>query len=306
MMENIRISFRNRDDPGALEDDVVSNRKKQDNGSSDFKTIHVENRKERLTIGGSEFLFLVGNRLYYSTAYKFLYFSMILLNIAILIYLVLDPNSDAQTPLFFCFEILITALLAIEIGIKLLAQNRSYWSRPSNWFDFCVLVLCVASLILFSQVQFSEAEHVDELMATVLLAIRYAAQALRLVVLLKHKKRLIELTAGIGRNTVDDIDFTLIDPDLDVDRFTGRRRGSTLSHDSALSAGNDFRNDFGSYDFMDSRSISFPKLARNDSNSSSISEKSTDLGTSASMLKPQQHSSLRKDVSESSNQLELT
>jgi len=271
MLENIDISFRNND-TSKVEGGLGTS---QLNNNGNFKRIHVENRRERLTIGGSEFLFLVGNRLYYSKGYKVFYFSMIVLNVLILLYLLLvRPGAAGQTSLFFAFEILITFLLAIEVGIKLLAQNKSYWSRPTNWFDFFVLMLCVASLVIFSRAEFSEAEHVDELMATFLLSVRYIAQALRLIVLLKHKQRLTELTAGIGKNTVDDVDFTLIDPDLDIDEFVGTpRRDSTLSRSSSTSESKGKRVSLG-FGYINSHVFSFPKLIRHDSNYSNSSVES--------------------------------
>ena len=183
-------------------------------------------RQEKERIRGAELLYLVANRLYYSRAYTLLYFCMIFANVVALIWL-LSSGLYAETRVLLTFEILTTIILAIEVLVKLLTQMKSYWSKPSNWFDFFVLMLCVASIAIFeNRSMFSEAEYVDSMMQSFLLISRYAMQALRLLVLIRQHRRMAALTAGIGQNFVDDVDFALIDPDIDpIHRRAGLSKG---------------------------------------------------------------------------------
>ena len=173
-------------------------------------------RQAKSRIGSWELLYVVANRLYYSRAYTFLYFCMIFANVIALIWL-LSSGLYAETRVLFAFEILTTTILAVEVIVKLLTQMKSYWSKPSNWFDFFVLMLCVASIAVFENRSMfpSQAEYVDSMMQSFLLISRYAMQALRLFALVRQHRRMAALTAGIGQNFVDDVDFALVDPDID-------------------------------------------------------------------------------------------
>ena len=178
-------------------------------------------RKKFSSLTTSEKIYLIANRLHATKAYTFFYLFMILLNTILLVLVAVD-NDLAHEPLFLVCEVLITLCLLFEICLKLATQQKSYWKRPSNWFDFFVLILCFVSIVLFAEFapnmnRDSTAETADGLLLASLLALRYITQLLRLIALLKQKKQLDIIRSGMNHQLIDDIDFSTFDPDIDYE-----------------------------------------------------------------------------------------
>uniref|UniRef100_A0A7S2RFV8 Ion transport domain-containing protein n=1 Tax=Mucochytrium quahogii TaxID=96639 RepID=A0A7S2RFV8_9STRA len=152
----------------------------------------IERRKTALRVGPIEFISLIVNRLHFSRAYALFYGFMIVINMIMLVWLVLDGGRPVSS-IFWALEVTVTVVLALEISSKLIAGGCKYWSSLYNWFDTIVLTLCVFSLIHTHVFLY---EEVDNLVSWVLLIARYILQALRLIALLRHRKNLRSIAEG--------------------------------------------------------------------------------------------------------------
>lgn len=190
----------------------------------------AEKRRGLLRVRGTEWVYLIANRVYFSTAYSVLYVVMILLNLIMLVWLVINSTGETSSA-FVIFEGLVTLVLGIEVAARMLTQGCKYWKRWSNWFEFTVLLLCIGTTITAHTTNYvSMSEEVDELLSAILMAARYVLQGLRLLALLQHRKRLAALnpsgvdfastnrrTSSLGIIDFDNIDEHEIDPLHDPD-----------------------------------------------------------------------------------------
>ncbi len=191
----------------------------------------VEQRRALHRVSAMQFVHLVANRVYFSYAYAVFYSVMLLLNVVVLVWLVAH-GSEMPSDAFIGLEIAVTALLGLEVVVRMLTQGRKYWRRLSNWFEFLVLVLCSASITLtHSQAagRLTVGEEFEDIFSWTLFGARYVLQGLRLFTLLRHRKRIAQrfgelAIARSGRphsisqvtrtSSQGIIDFEAISPDL--------------------------------------------------------------------------------------------
>ena len=191
----------------------------------------VEQRRALHRVSAMQFVHLVANRVYFSHAYAVFYSVMLLLNVVVLFWLVAH-GSEMPSDAFIGLEIAVTALLGLEVVVRMLTQGRKYWWRLSNWFEFLVLVLCSASITLtHSQAagRLTVGEEFEDLVSWTLFGARYVLQGLRLVALLRHRKRIAQRFGELARarsgrphsisqvtrtSSQGIIDFEAITPDL--------------------------------------------------------------------------------------------
>lgn len=190
--------------------------------------------KKRL-ITEKERIYLIANRLHATKVYTFFYFFMILLNTGLLISISVDREAGDKV-FFVISEVVITLFLLFEVVLKLSILKRDYWNDYSNWFDFFVLLLCVISIFLFAEFKISKLSkkpipvEFENVLITSMLVLRYITQLLRLIALLKQRKQMEIIKAGMNHK-LDDIDFNAIENEVDYSIFSNLNcdRPRTLS-----------------------------------------------------------------------------
>jgi len=197
---------------------------RQYGGDDPMMHAFAEQRKTELRVKGFHYVSLIANRLYFSRAYTVLYVFMILLNVVLLIWLVLNGTGQV-TRGFLALETIVTCVLGIEVAARMLTQGKKYWERYSNWFEFVVLILCTITVVMARTTHtLTMSEEVDEMVSWTLLVLRYVLQAFRLLALLRHRKRILAL--NLSQNDYLDkarrssslgiIDFDSIDTEEDL------------------------------------------------------------------------------------------
>mmetsp|Transcript_1587 Transcript_1587/g.2508 ORF Transcript_1587/g.2508 Transcript_1587/m.2508 type:complete len:302 (-) Transcript_1587:181-1086(-) len=200
----------------------------------------LEERRRGHRVAGFEMVRLIANRLYFSRAYAILYICMVVLNIVMLIWLLM--NTGEPLPVNFVhLEIAVTVLLGLEVSTRVLSQGKEYWKRWANWFEFCVLILCSVCLIATHQhKRLTMSEEVDELVSWALLILRYMLQGLRLLALVRHRDRIRKMGFGMSsyalarrRASSEIIDFGIMENenefDLAFERDIGLPLGARLT-----------------------------------------------------------------------------
>ena len=129
----------------------------------------------------------LARRVYFSRSFSYFYASMILLNIAILIWAIQLEKVNHSDSGFIALEVVAVLMLLAEILLRVVHQRRSFWKR--RWWavvDIGVALLSALSIFFFIGGP-SAAEEVENLLATAVRALRYTAQGLRVLLLLKAR-----------------------------------------------------------------------------------------------------------------------
>ena len=187
----------------------------------------------------------LARRFYYSRSFSVFYAAMILLNMAILIWAIrleaaASPEDDAATPLMnpglLVLEAVAVILLIFEIAVRVLHQRKKFWKRYWNRFDCMVGLLSLVSLAVLGFGGSTAAEEVEDIVVTTMRAIRYVAQSLRVVLLVKNHR------ARRQQGDEEQISFTALsldddDDDDDVDDDGGGGGGGRGGHGSGGGGG---------------------------------------------------------------------
>lgn len=135
---------------------------------------------------------IVANRLIFSKIWAAAYAAVILLNVTLLAWTAAEwntPRDSARFRVFVATDLLLTAFLLAEIAILLVAQGPAlYCSQCNHRTDCLVAVLCLVALALHAVGPSAELA-VEEEAAAAVLVLRYSAQLLRLVTLVKNYRR---------------------------------------------------------------------------------------------------------------------
>ena len=149
---------------------------------------------------------IYANRVQYSKQYSLAYGCMILINVGLLVWTIVEADYPLTHParwVFLLADLFVTAFVLLEIMINMGAIGwRRFWRLWSNWFDVTVALLCVAVIAMHALGPTALLEE-DEEVETGILICRYAAQITRLGVMVKnlkrqaqHKELRIDITLG--------------------------------------------------------------------------------------------------------------
>ena len=129
----------------------------------------------------------LARRVYFSRSFSYFYAAMIILNIAILIWAIQLEKVNHSDGGFIALEVVAVLMLLAEILLRVVHQRRSFWKRRC-WavVDIGVALLSALSIFFFIGGP-SAAEEVENLLATAVRALRYTAQGLRVLLLLKAR-----------------------------------------------------------------------------------------------------------------------
>jgi len=133
------------------------------------------------------------NRLLFSKAYSIFYILIIVLNLALLIWIIANASvvKSISSPghwLFGFAEIVINLALFFEVALRMAALGKKYFSNWSNVFDLVVLMLSFIGLLLYFQASGSFGEA-NDITTTALLFFRYFIQLVRLVVMIRNQRK---------------------------------------------------------------------------------------------------------------------
>jgi len=163
----------------------------------------------RITPGAA--LTNAANRLLFSRGYSIFYLFMILLNVALILWVIIDLSVLGRfaTPthwLFITLEVLINIALLTEVTLRMLSLKSRYFLSWSNIFDLSVLVISWLGLIIFFSSSALMLGEVDDVGTLLLLILRYIVQFLRLLLMVKNQKK-----ASSGSKSV--VDFSTLSSD---------------------------------------------------------------------------------------------
>ncbi|KAI9297593.1 hypothetical protein K502DRAFT_346924 [Neoconidiobolus thromboides FSU 785] len=136
------------------------------------------------------------NRLLYSRFYTILYISMFLLSLVTMILSIVEDTCPSTW--FIVLEVLINIVMIIEVSIRIIAEGYSYWESKSNIIDLVLVLLCVITLIILAS-GCSQGARSEEIIETVIIAIRSIVQFIRLLFALRKNKR----NLSARENTID-------------------------------------------------------------------------------------------------------
>lgn len=177
--------------------------------------LHEEARRSNFKFGFHDQVYLISNRFVSSREYIIIYVSMIIINLALLLWASLTEIDDSfMYPVFLSLEIVITFLFGIEVSVRMVKERWGYWRKCSNIFDVFVLTLCFVS-ILISFLNIKEMEQVDILVERSVLLVRYLIQFVRLYTIIRNKRKVEQLV--YGNRAIEDVDFSGLDVDFNQD-----------------------------------------------------------------------------------------
>jgi len=146
----------------------------------------------------------------YSKLYGLFYIGMIVLNVALIFWLIgsaiaekkfVPPQSNA----FLALEIIVNIVLIVEILIRACSQGKKYFGSKANLFDFGIMLLCILALGIYPITALASVEYRS--FTVILMGVRYAAQLLRLVLMINNQrvthKQQTANTAIIDLNKLD-------------------------------------------------------------------------------------------------------
>eukprot|EP01125_Pyxidicula_operculata_P006288 TRINITY_DN2181_c0_g1_i1.p1 TRINITY_DN2181_c0_g1~~TRINITY_DN2181_c0_g1_i1.p1 ORF type:complete len:213 (+),score=36.44 TRINITY_DN2181_c0_g1_i1:7-645(+) len=132
------------------------------------------------------------SRLLYSTPYTVFCVILIILNIALLIWEVVEITKKEMpdSPIFLVLEITVNLALLGEVLLRVASQQKAYCKYWGNIFDCVVLVASFVAIILFLKGD-SIFEEIGEGFSLFLLFCRYCIAFLRVVILVKNQRNYI-------------------------------------------------------------------------------------------------------------------
>jgi hypothetical protein len=113
---------------------------------------------------------------------------------------------------FTTLEGIITALLIIELSLRIYMERLGFFYSWLNWADLIIIMLCTLSFGMYIRsVHNSTEEEVEEFLDVALIVLRYTAQALRILVFLRTQQK---------RKAVKEQYIDLNDPTFQTDTET--------------------------------------------------------------------------------------
>ncbi|KAJ1862633.1 hypothetical protein H4R99_005584 [Coemansia sp. RSA 1722] len=125
------------------------------------------------------------NRLLYSKFYTYYYIGMFLLGLISLVTAILE---SCPSVFFITIESILCICMMLEIITRAIAMHMSFLTSWWNYFDIVIVMFCGITLILLSR-ECSAGSNSEELLNTVMLVIRNAAQVFRLMATLRKNRR---------------------------------------------------------------------------------------------------------------------
>uniref|UniRef100_A0AAV1VLN2 Ion transport domain-containing protein n=1 Tax=Peronospora matthiolae TaxID=2874970 RepID=A0AAV1VLN2_9STRA len=161
-------------------------------------------------IGCKEYVMTVASRLYFSSFYRAVYFSMIASSLVCVVWTGVNGWKIPSSVVFISLEIIVSTLLVCEVLLRMMAFKRRFWHKWCNIFDIVALVMSLVSVAMYFNEEGVLGE-LEEVAADSVLALRNAVQYLRLAIFLKNRS---DQPTTIGR----DIDFEQLPGDPDDER----------------------------------------------------------------------------------------
>ncbi|KAL7751771.1 Histone acetyltransferase type B subunit 2 [Sorochytrium milnesiophthora] len=101
------------------------------------------------TVSRREILRALANRVMFSGFYKVLYLSMTALAfISVFLSYHRTCPKPGSLSAFITVEIIINAVMIIEVSIRAVAMGKAFWAAKSNWLDVGLVFLCAVTLLL--------------------------------------------------------------------------------------------------------------------------------------------------------------
>jgi len=134
----------------------------------------------------------IANRFVHSRTYIFLYLGMAALSITTVVLSLLTRSGECPMLAFYILEIIVNTTMIAEVGVRLVAFGRRFWSSPYNTLDLGLTVFCALTLLVlaFSGCG-SETSREEELLDTLLLVARNVLQFGRLAAVMRKSGRSI-------------------------------------------------------------------------------------------------------------------
>jgi len=111
---------------------------------------------------------------------------MILVSTFLIIWMLLG-NEHGQW-WFVLLEVLVTAVIVVEVVAQMIAYNQDFWDDGWNVLDFIVMILCVGSFVVYA-FDVDSGKNGNDVPALVVLGIRYVAQGMRLMSLVRRAQK---------------------------------------------------------------------------------------------------------------------
>ncbi|KAJ2851469.1 hypothetical protein IWW36_001108 [Coemansia brasiliensis] len=135
---------------------------------------------------------------------------------------------------FIIVESTLCICMMMEIITRGIAMQRSFFSSWWNYFDILIVLFCAITLILLSR-GCSASSNSEELLNTILLVVRNAAQIFRLLATLRKNRRQIdarEMNVDLNNgdeflDIINDMDNFMAEPEFQI------HRGGRQSHDGS-------------------------------------------------------------------------
>ena len=151
-------------------------------------------------------LSLMANRLYFSRAWSAFYMCMVVFNIAAIIALIsvhVMGEFRHENPWVIFIEVIVNLTLFAELSVRMAAQQRMFFKDACNIFDFCIMILCLATLVIFIRAPLEEKD--TAVIGTVVLGARYGVVAIRLI----HLTYILKKRKGEVDSSSLAVDFSL-------------------------------------------------------------------------------------------------
>ncbi|OZJ06814.1 hypothetical protein BZG36_00001, partial [Bifiguratus adelaidae] len=133
----------------------------------------------------------LANSFMYSNAYIVLYLAMAGLSVVSII-LSLTESCPSSLLVFIILEIIINVAMILEVGVRLVALGRNYWTSLWNLLDILLVLLCISTLIVISHGCTNDGldggQKGEEIFDTILLVFRNVAQFVRVLLMVRKNK----------------------------------------------------------------------------------------------------------------------
>jgi hypothetical protein len=184
-------------------------------------------------------LSLAANRLYFSRAWSAFYVCMVVFNLAAVIALITVHAMGEfrhEDPWVIAIECIVNFTLVAELSVRMAAQRRTFFKDACNIFDFFIMIICLATLVIFIRAPLEEKD--TAVIGTVVLGTRYAVVSVRLIHLtyiLKKRKSEVDSSSLA-------VDFSLFQDDQDAEGggAVGGSSGRQFRQSRTDSFGSDF------------------------------------------------------------------
>jgi len=163
------------------------------------------------------------DRVLFSTWYYTLYILVIMVNLTLIIWLLImlarDNYSVTAHWIFISLDVLVNVAFMSEVSLQVISQKKEYFKHLSNLFDFVVMLLSLATLVMYVE-KTDPSEEVEDLVALILIVVRYVLQFLRLIsIIKKHRSKVISRK---------EVDFSQLKPEDFHFMETEKPRNETL------------------------------------------------------------------------------